>query len=210
MPGWELLSLFFIATATFAYIPGPAMLYATAQTIARGRRAGLMAALGIHVGGYLHVAAAAGGVAALFHAAPTVYSVIKLIGAAYLVWLGIQLFRRPAEASGEVAATGGKSGRRAFAESIAVEAFNPKTALFFLAFLPQFADPAAAWPLWLQVLTLGVIVNVMFSSADLVCVALASFLTRRLARSAAAVRILRMAGGAILIGLGAKLALAED
>lgn len=210
MPNWDVLSLFFVATVTFAYMPGPAMLYATAQTVALGRRAGLMAALGIHVGGYLHVVAAAGGVAALFHAAPVLYAVVKMAGAAYLVWLGVQLWRKPSGAAAASPAPLGKSGRRAFVESIAVEAFNPKTALFFVAFLPQFSDPAAAWPLWAQLLLLGGIVNVIFSSADLICVAIAGFLTDRLHRSGAALRIMRMAGGSILVGLGAKLALADD
>ncbi len=94
MPSFELLTTFFIATALIAYLPGPAMLYTTAQTIARGRRAGFMAALGIHVGGYVHVVLAAGGLSAILHTVPTLYVVIKIGGAMYLVWLGIMMFRR--------------------------------------------------------------------------------------------------------------------
>ena len=91
MPPIELLIAFIATTAVFACIPGPAMLYAAAQTIARGRWSGLMAALGIHIGGYAHVLAAAAGLSILFHAVPALYLIVKLAGAAYLVWLGISL-----------------------------------------------------------------------------------------------------------------------
>lgn len=202
MPSAEVLLAFFLATAVFAYMPGPAMLYAAARTIAGGRRAGLSAALGIHIGGYLHVVAAAAGVSILFQAAPTAFLAMKVIGAAYLIWLGVNLFRKP---KGDFEAAE-RPARRAFLESVAVEAFNPKTALFFLAFLPQFADPAASLPLWAQLLVLGTIVNFMFSSADLVCVAMASLVVQRMRQSAFAQRIVRAIGGSILIALGLKLA----
>lgn len=141
MPSTELLLAFFATTALFAYIPGPAMLYAAAQTLAGGRWSGLMASLGIHVGGYAHVFAAAAGLSVLFHAVPLLYMAVKLFGAAYLVWLGICLFRAKAAGETDLPATPGKSGWRAFIESITVEVLNPKTALFFLAFLPQFVHP---------------------------------------------------------------------
>jgi len=207
MPSADLLIAFVAATAVFAYVPGPGMLYATAQTLARGRRAGLMAALGLHLGGYLHVAAAAVGLSALFQAVPTLYLAVKLAGALYLIWLGLRLILRQADAEADLAVTGGKTGRRAFAESVAVELLNPKTALFFLAFLPQFADPAAAWPIWLQMLALGTVVNLMFSSSDLVCIALAGALTARLRRAGPAQRLARLLGGTVLVGLGVRLAL---
>ena len=205
MPHTDLLISFFLASAVFAYMPGPAMLYAAARTIAGGRRAGMSAALGIHIGGYLHVVAAATGVSILFQAAPTAFLAMKILGAAYLIWLGVNLFRKP---KGEFD-TAERPGRRAFLESVAVEAFNPKTALFFLAFLPQFADPAASLPLWGQLLILGTIVNFMFSSADLVCVAMASIVVQRMRQSAKMQRVVRAIGGSILIGLGLKLALDE-
>ena len=125
MPSTELLIAFFVTTAIFAYIPGPAMLYAAAQTIARGRWSGLMATLGIHLGCYVHVMAAAAGLSVLFHAVPVLYLVVKLAGAAYLVWLGISMLRAKAE-GGDAAlpALEAKSGRRAFLESITVEVLN--------------------------------------------------------------------------------------
>jgi len=207
MPSTELCLAFLAATAVFAYMPGPAMLYAAAQTVSGGRGAGLVASRGIHLGGYAHVIAAAAGLAALFHAVPVLYTLVKLAGAAYLVWLGIRLIRRAGEPSAAMPQVEAKPRRSAFLESIAVEVLNPKTALFFLAFLPQFTDPSAVLPIWTQLLLLGTIVNVMFSSADLICVLLAGAAAERLRRSSRAQRIARRAGGAILIGLGANLAL---
>nr|WP_316652990.1 LysE family translocator [uncultured Gellertiella sp.] len=215
MPGLHLLVPFFLTTALFAAIPGPAMLYAAARTMARGRKAGLMASLGIHLGGYLHVCAAAAGLSFLFRAVPVFYLVVKLAGAAWLVWLGIGLFlgtgrNDTAEAdteAGEGAAENvAASARSAFLQSIAVEALNPKTALFFLAFLPQFVDPQAAFPVWLQLGLLGTIVNLIFSAADLACVFLASAVMGRLSRSTRMVRGLQRLGGTVIAGLGLHLA----
>lgn len=167
MPSTELLIAFFATTAIFAYIPGPAMLYAAAQTMARGRWSGLTAALGIHLGGYVHVIAAAAGLSVLFHAVPPLYMAVKLIGALYLIWLGVSLFRARAQGDAALPLIERKSARRAFFESVTVEVLNPKTAIFFMAFLPQFIDASAAFPVWLQFVVLGTIVNLMFSSADI-------------------------------------------
>ncbi|MER9616549.1 LysE family translocator [Mesorhizobium sp. M0207] len=210
MPSTELLVAFFATTAIFAYIPGPAMLYAAAQTMARGRWSGLMAALGIHLGGYAHVFAAAVGLSVLFHSVPVLYMAVKLVGALYLIWLGVSLFR--AKAQGDVVLPGiqPKSARRAFFESIAVEVLNPKTAIFFMAFLPQFIDASAAFPVWLQFVVLGTIVNLMFSSADIVCVVLAGAVIARLRQSSRAQRLMRRAGGAVLVGLGVHVALQKS
>ncbi len=210
MPSHDLMIAFFLTTAVFAYIPGPAMLYAVAQTLARGRRGGLMATLGIHLGCYVHVVAAAAGLSLLFHAVPLLYSAVKLVGAAYLIWLGISLLRARAAGDADMPAIGQKSARRAFIESVTVEVLNPKTAIFFMAFLPQFIDTAATFPVWLQFLILGAVVNLIFSSADLVCVLLAGAVVGRLKRSGPAQRLMQRAGGALLIGLGAHLALQKS
>lgn len=207
MPSADLFAAFLVTTAIFAYIPGPAMLYAAAQAMARGRWSGLMAALGIHVGGFVHVAAAAAGLSVLFHAVPPLYVAVKLAGALYLVWLGISLLRQRDGQEGAIPAVALRSGRRAFLQSITVEVLNPKTAIFFLAFLPQFIDPAAAFPVWVQFLVLGTIVNLMFSSADVACVLLAGAVVARLKRSGRARRLMQRAGGAVLMGLGVHLAL---
>ena len=205
MPSWELLLGFAVATAIFAYVPGPAVLYTAAQTLARGRRAGLLAMLGIHIGGYAHVLAAALGLAVVFELVPDLYLAVKFAGAAYLIWLGIGLLRsRPLDA--DLPHLASKSARRSVFESILVEVLNPKVAIFYLAFLPQFVDPTAILPIWTQFLILGVIVNFAFSSADLVAVFLTSTLVARLKASQRAQLWARRIGGTILIGLGLRLA----
>ncbi|MEO1191720.1 MAG: LysE family translocator [Pseudomonadota bacterium] len=210
MPPLELMISFVLAASIFAYMPGPAMLYTTAQTIARGKRAGWFAALGIHVGGYVHVAAAAAGLAFLFNAVPTAYLALKLAGAAYLIWLGIKMLRGWRGPFLDASPRGQKLTKRAFWESMTVEILNPKTAIFFLAFLPQFADPAAAFPVWLQLLILGTLVNVIFSSADVVCVVLADKLTGLFKASTRLRMITSRIGGLILIALGINLAVSRQ
>jgi threonine/homoserine/homoserine lactone efflux protein len=205
MAGTDVLLTFLLTAATIlAWIAGPAMLYAAARTLAGGRRAGLMASLGIHLGGYAHVLAATAGLSVLFHAVPAVYLAVKLAGAGYLVWLGAtMLFGGRAEAAAESAA---QAPAAAFRQSVLVEMLNPKTAIFFLSLLPQFVDPAAALPVWGQFLILGVAVNLMFSSADLVAVAFAARLSSGLRSSPAAQLWMRRIGGGVLVGLGARLA----
>lgn len=205
MPGLDLLLAFAAATAVFAYMPGPALLYTAAQTLARGRRAGFMAALGIHVGCYAHVLAATLGLSAVFQHVPELYAAVKIVGALYLVWLGIDMMRR-GQVGDDLPRIERKSGRRAFAESVLVEILNPKVAIFFIAFLPQFVDPAAAFPVWLQFLILGTIVNVAFSSADVLTVLAASALTRRMKNGGPWPSVFRAVGGSLLVGLGLKLA----
>ncbi len=205
MASTEVLLAFAIATALFAYFPGPALLYTAAQTLARGKRAGLMAVLGIHIGCYAHVLGATLGLSAVFRYVPEAYAALKFAGAAYLVWLGIAMIRGGGNPQTAIVAP--KSARRAFAESIIVELLNPKVAIFFIAFLPQFVDPSASFPVWLQFLILGMIVNFAFSSADLVTVFTATAVMHRLRRSGAAERGARWLGGGLLIGLGAKLGL---
>lgn len=207
MPSFEILVAFVVATSIFAYMPGPSTLYAAAQTMARGRRAGWFAALGIHIGGYVHVLAAAVGLAILFQAIPILYLALKLAGAGYLIWLGISMFLTKAETGTKPQAAVKKSARRAFWESVSVEVLNPKTAIFYLAFLPQFADPSAAFPIWVQLIILGTIVNIMFSSADAICVILADKITTLFKASSSANRIANKIGGSILVALGINLAL---
>lgn len=207
MPSTDILLAFFLTTAVFAFIPGPAMLYVAARTLAADRRAGLMATFGIHLGCYAHVIAAAAGLSILFHLVPVLYLAVKLAGAAYLIFLGIRMFRsRGQQEPGQVPVLSPKSASRAFLESIAVEVLNPKTAIFFLAFLPQFVDAGATLPVWLQFLILGTAVNLMFSFADVVCVLAAGLITSRLSRISSLQRNLQRAGGAILVGLGLHVA----
>ena len=190
-------------------MPGPALLYTAAQTIARGRKAGLMATLGIHIGGYAHVLAAALGLSIVFQAVPTLYVVLKFFGAAYLIFLGLRLIFR-SKNSLPTAAVSEKSGKQAFIESITVEVLNPKTAIFFIAFLPQFTSSAAAFPIWLQFCVLGTIVNIVFASADLVSVFMAGAVVKKLEKSTRFQSIAEYIGGTLLIGLGLKLAMQKN
>lgn len=206
MPSVDILLAFLATTAIFAFIPGPAMLYAAARTMAGGRNAGLMAVLGLHLGAYVHIVAAAAGLSFLFHAVPWVYTLVKLAGAAYLIWLGVGLFRARIAQSETAPQISRKSARKALLESVTVEILNPKTAIFFLALLPQFVDSTAGFPVWLQFAILGTVVNAMFTFADVVGVLLAGLIMARLKQSGTVRKLVQRAGGTILVGLGAHLA----
>jgi threonine/homoserine/homoserine lactone efflux protein len=206
VPSSELLLPFFIASAAFACVPGPGMFYAAAQTIAHGRRAGWLSAIGFHLGGFVHITAAAFGMAVLLKTVPALYVIVKLLGAIYLVWLGISYFIGSNETSSAASAAGRKSSRKALRDSIMVEALNPKTALFYLAFLPQFTDMSAPLPVWAQVLVLGAVVNLMFSITDAACIELSEAMAKRLVMSRRTGRLAQRVGGSILIALGINLA----
>jgi len=210
VPSADLLIPFFLAAAAFACVPGPGMLHAAARTLASGRRAGWRSAAGFHAAGLGHVAAAACGVSALLAVVPALFTAMTLVGAVYLIWLGIRaLFVdgapgvRPRARSAPTAPTARRDG-------FVVEILNPKSALFHLAFLPQFTDPSAGFPVWAQIVVLGVIVNAMFSATDAVLIEVSHGLARRLGTADRAVEALRRLGGGVLVGLGVSLALAWD
>ena len=205
MASWDTLLAFATLTLLVAYFPGPALLYTAAQTVAHGRKAGLMAMLGIHLGCYVHVVAAAFGLSAVFKHVPELFMAVKLAGAAYLVWLGIGMIRARLK-DAEPVIRQAKTVKRALLDSFVVEILNPKVALFFIALLPQFVDPAATLPVWAQFLILGTIVNFAFSSADLVTVFGASMVMRLMRASKASFGFGRWIGGSLMIGLGVKLA----
>ena len=166
-----------------------------------------MAVLGIHLGCYVHIFAAAAGLSVLFHAVPVLYLAVKLAGAGYLIWLGIGLIRsRTGKNDLDLTKITQPKGN-ALGQSALVEILNPKTALFFVAFLPQFIDAAATFPVWLQFVILGVIVNLMFSFADLVYMTFAGILVARLKRSNRIQRLAQRIGGTFLVGLGVHVAL---
>ena len=206
MPSWETLLAFATVTLLIAYFPGPALLYTAAQTIAHGRKAGLMAMLGIHLGCYVHVFAAAFGLSAVFKHVPELYLAVKIAGALYLVWLGIGMIRSRLGSAADQPVAPPKTVKRALVDSFIVEILNPKVALFFIALLPQFVDPTASLPVWAQFLILGTIVNFAFSSADLVTVFGASLVMKTMKASRAGFGIGRWLGGGMMIGLGVKLA----
>ena len=210
MPSTDLLVAFLTAAAIFAFIPGPGILYAAAQTLSGGRTIGLLGTLGLALGGYLHVITAAAGLSVVFHAVPPLYAAVKLFGAAYLVWLGVSMIRAKAVGADGAPAVARKTGKRAFVEGVTVEVLNPKTAMFLLAFLPQFTEPAASLPVWAQLLILGSIVNLMFAAADVVAVLLASSIVARVGRASSVQRAVQQFAGGILVALGIRLALQKD
>ena len=205
MASWETLVAFATVTILVAYFPGPALLYTAAQTISHGRKAGLMAMLGIHLGCYLHVFAAAFGLSAVFKHVPELYMAVKIAGALYLIWIGIGMIRSRLNAADQPVAPP-KTVKRALLDSFIVEILNPKVALFFIALLPQFVDPAASLPVWAQFLILGTIVNFAFSSADLVTVFGASLVVGAMRKTKTSFAFGRWIGGSLMIALGLKLA----
>lgn len=200
--------LFLVAALVLAATPGPGIFYVAARTLAGGRAEGVASSFGTGLGGLVHVAAGALGVSAVVLASAELFTVLKLLGAGYLVWLGVCAVlaaRREALVPEEGAPVMGV--RRAFREGVVVEALNPKTAAFFLAFIPQFVDPAGA--VAVQFVVLGVISVALNTAADVVV----AFLAGRLRDGAGArpglVRRLREASGAAMLALGVGLALAK-
>ena len=195
-----------MAAAVLALTPGPGMAYVVARTVAGGRQEGLASCLGTGLGGMLHVLAAALGLSVLLAQSALAFSLIKYVGAAYLVYLGVRLLIQKTPA-GDAAPITAQGARRAFAEGIVVEALNVKTALFFLAFLPQFTTPAE--PLLLQLVLLGSICVALNTLVDVMAVLGAQRLLKSgLGRSARA-RLMTRASGVIMVGLGVRLALSK-
>ncbi len=138
-PDLASLGIFVVAALVLLLTPGPAVLYIVARSIDQGRRAGLVSMLGVHAGTLVHIAAAAAGLSALLAASATAFSAVKYLGAAYLVYLGVRRILEPAAVEG-AGSLRERRLRRAFLDGVVVNVLNPKTALFFLAFLPQFVD----------------------------------------------------------------------
>lgn len=198
--------LFLGAALVIALSPGPGIFYVAARSLAGGRGEGLASVGGTSIGGLVHVLGGAVGVSALIMASAEAFTALKLAGAAYLVWLGIRTIREAAAALPiDVATTG---VRRALRDGIVVEAFNPKTAAFFLAFIPQFVDPAEGF-VALQFVVLGTIPVLLNSAVDIVVVLMASRARASLGRRPSLVRRLRQGSGVAICGLGAMLALAR-
>lgn len=200
------LALFSAAALAIAVSPGPGIFYVAARTLAGGRGEGLASSFGTGLGGLVHVAAGAVGVSALVMASSEAFTILKLAGALYLVWIGIKAIRearQPFEA--RVTTTG---AARAFREGILVEALNPKTAAFFLAFLPQFVDPSAG-PVWLQFLLLGLISVVLNTAVDVVVAMLASRARSIAVGRPTLLRRLRTGAGGAIAALGVALLFAR-
>ena len=197
---------FGIAAVVLAITPGPGMAYVVARTVAGGRSEGLASCFGTGVGGMLHVLAAAIGLSVVVAQSAVAFTLVKYVGAGYLVYLGIRLILRK-EHTDALAPLTSQGPRRAFREGIVVEAMNVKTALFFLAFLPQFVSSSA--PLAQQLFVLGTVCVALNTLVDVVAVFAADrMLASRTARAARA-RLLTQVSGATMIVLGMWLALAR-
>lgn len=197
------LALFLAAALVIAASPGPGIFYVAARTLAGGRNEGLASSFGTGLGGLFHVVAGAVGISALVLASAEAFAILKIAGALYLVWLGIKTFREagrlPVAASIRVTGTA-----RAFRDGIVVEALNPKTAAFFLAFLPQFVDPSAG-PVWLQFTLLGLITVALNTTVDIVVAMLAAHARSAAIARPALLQRLRKGAGVAIAGLGLSL-----
>src|SRR5688500_13078224 len=211
MPDTQQLLLFMAAALALNITPGPDMLYVIARSSSEGRSAGIASALGIGAGTLFHIAALALGLSAVLAAVPVAYDVIRWDGAASLVWLGIRALRDAGRASERVTLTPASLGA-IFRQGMLTNVLNPKVALFFLAFLPQFVDPARGNPA-LQVVALGLLFDLSGTAVNLVVALLASRVARWGEPGADGTRstrtvVLRRLTGAIFIALGARLAFA--
>jgi threonine/homoserine/homoserine lactone efflux protein len=203
------LALFFTAALLLAIAPGPGMLYVLARSLAGGRREGVLSALGTFVGGMVHVLAAAAGVSVVLARSAVAFATVKYAGAAYLCFLGIRMILAARHDSDELPTAALPPARNPFWQGIATEVLNPKTALFFLSFIPQFVNREAGH-VFAQFLALGAISVTLNTSADLVVTMFAGPLGNRIRSSAKFRHAQRTATGGIMIGLGTYLAASKS
>jgi threonine/homoserine/homoserine lactone efflux protein len=206
IPSPSSLLLFVSAALLLLVIPGPAVFYIVGRSIGHGRGAGLVSALGVGVGSLFHTAAAAVGLSALLMSSAVAFAAVKYLGAAYLIYLGVQKLRR--EESFESSADAPRTKlSRIFAEGIVVNVLNPKAALFFFAFLPQFVD-ASRGKVAAQILFLGVLFAVLGVTSDSLWALFAGTVAHRLRHNPRWMRTQRYVSGGMLISLGVATAFA--
>lgn len=201
--------LFFTAATLLAIAPGPGMLYVLARCLAGGKREGVLSALGTFLGGMVHVIAAALGVSIILARSAIAFATVKYVGAAYLCVLGIRMILDARKDQADGIPQDVRPLRNPLWQGIATEVLNPKTALFFLSFIPQFVIRSNGH-VFLQFVTLGTISVMMNTTADLIVIALAGPLGERIRSSATFRRRQRTVTGAIMIGLGTYLATSES
>jgi threonine/homoserine/homoserine lactone efflux protein len=204
IPGIQHLGLFIITGLLLNMIPGPDTLYILGRTVAQGRRAGILSALGISTGCFVHTLAAALGLSAILVTSAKAFMVVKLCGAAYLIYLGVQMLWPSSrkEAPGEPVLTPAR-GRTVFAQAVLTNVLNPKVAVFFLAFLPQFVSTTGTF---LPFLFLGLVFVVNGTIYCMLLVLFASTLTRKFKASQRTATFLKRVTGGLFVGLGLKLA----
>lgn len=206
LPSGPLFSAFLLASLVLAVSPGPGVLYVVTRSVVQGRSSGLVSVAGVALGNLGNALAAAVGLAALFAASAQAFAVLKYAGALYLIYLGVKMLRdrqgAPAASTLQQA-----SLSRIFRDGLVVALLNPKTMIFFAAFLPQFLTPAGAHPVW-QACLLGAIFVAIAALTDCAYVCAASMIAPALGRATGARRAGRYLGGATFIGLGIFTALA--
>lgn len=206
MPAVSTLALFLLAALGILLIPGPAVLYIITRSVAQGRRAGLASVLGVELAGLTHAAAAALGLSALLLTSALAFNVVKYLGAAYLIYLGVRTFLAREE-SQQAQIPPSRSLSQLFAQGFLVNLLNPKTALFFYAFLPQFVNPARG-PVAGQILLFGVLFVLLASCTDSLYALLGSTVGRWFTRNMRFQHIRRYVTGSIYIVLGVTAAIA--
>ncbi len=213
MPSTEILLAFTLTSILMSLSPGPSNLYVMARSIAQGVQGGLVAAAGLGVGSLIHVTAAVLGLSVLFSHSPMLYMIVKLVGALYLIYLGISYWRSQSEPDSEDSAASVKKTKtmplkRVFIQSIIVEVTNPKTALFFIALLPQFVVPESG-PVALQLFVLGMIATFTALPCDILVAVSSSKVSRWLLKHKNAQGIQDKVSGSILFGMGSFIAVGE-
>jgi threonine/homoserine/homoserine lactone efflux protein len=205
MPDPSRLALFIGAALLLLVVPGPSVLYVVTQSVSHGRRAGIASVAGITTGTLVHIAAATVGLSALLASSAVAFDVVKYLGAAYLIVIGV---RRLAglEGTQDERASGPRNLGRLYRQGIVVNTLNPKTALFFLAFLPQFVDPSRGVA-WVQILLLGLLFATLGFLSDGTWALVAGTLGDRLRRSRRFPGVQRYVSGSVFVGLGAVAAL---
>ena len=205
MPDPTLWGLFVVASVVLLLTPGPAVLYIVARSVEQGRAAGLVSVLGIHLGTIVHITAAAIGLSALLVSSALAFALVKYLGAAYLIWIGIRTLMAK-EIASDAPEVPAEPLRRVFRDGFVVNLFNPKTAIFFLAFLPQFVDPARG-PLHWQILALGLTFMGLGMISDGMFALAAGTAGEFLRRNRRFLRLQRWFAGTSFIGLGVTAAL---
>jgi threonine/homoserine/homoserine lactone efflux protein len=185
-------------------IPGPDMVFVTANALGGGVRRGMAAMLGVASGAYLHILAAAFGISAILQTSQTAYDVVRLCGAAYLAYLGIRFLRSRSSVL-EIAPSGERAIWKVYRQGVITNLFNPKAALFTLSFVPQFVSPGAG-PVWSQMLVLGLIIVAIMIAVELPIILASGRFSAWLAKQSVASRLLDKAIGLMLLGLAAYIA----
>ena len=205
MPDPSRLALFVGAALLLLVVPGPSVLYIVTQSVSHGRRAGIASVAGITTGTLVHIAAATVGLSALLASSAVAFDVVKYLGAAYLIVIGVRRLAGLERAQDE-RNRGTRDLGRLYRQGIVVNTLNPKTALFFLAFLPQFVDPSRGVA-WVQVLLLGLLFATLGFLSDGIWALVAGTLGDRLRRSRRFPAVQRYVSGSVFVGLGAVAAL---